>query len=83
MGVKCFIRDGKEKTHNQCFVDKGDFLALIQRKGEKDGLLAKTLQSKWKMINQSNKFKLVDFRLNITEVPINNDQITPAGWKIV
>ena len=58
-------------------------MALIQRNGEKDGVLAKTLQSKWKMINQSNKFKLVDFRLNIPEVPINNDQITPGGWKIV
>ena len=50
------------------FLDKGDFLALIQRNGEKDGVLANTLQEKWKNINPKNKFKLIDFRLNISEV---------------
>ena len=67
------------------FVDKGDFLALIQRNGEKDAVIAQTLQRKWKMINQSNKFKLVDFRLNIPEVALITDHITitPSGWKIV
>ena len=43
-------------------------MALIHRKGEQDGVLANTLQKKWKKINPSNKFKLIDFRLNISEV---------------
>ena len=43
-------------------------MALIQRNGEKDGVLANTLQKKWKKVDQSDKFKLIDFRLNISEV---------------
>ena len=43
-------------------------MALIQRNGEKDGVLANTLQNKWKKIDKSDKFKLIDFRLNISEV---------------
>ena len=67
---------------NLTFLDKGDFLALIQRNGEKDVALANTLQKKWKKINQSNKFKLIDFRLNISEVTLISYQlITPhACW---
>ena len=43
-------------------------MALIQRNGEKDGVLANTLRKKWKKVDQSDKVKLIDFRLNISEV---------------
>ena len=59
----------EEEFKKNIFLDKGDFLALIQRNGEKDGVLANTLQKKWKKVDQSDKFKLIDFRLNISEVP--------------
>ena len=73
-----------EDSKIQVLLDKGDFLALIQRNGEKDGLLAKNLHNKWKQINQSNKFKLLDFRLNISEVTVNDDdRVITVGWKIV
>ena len=65
---------------NPFFIDKGDFLALIQRNSDKDTTIARSLQNKWRSINQSNKYKLIDFKLSMPEVTLDLfNHITPAG----
>ena len=51
-------------------LEKGDFLALIQRQNEGDFLLANKLKSKWRKnrSKRSTKYKLLDFKLQIGQV---------------
>ena len=55
---------------NRLVLEKGDFLALIQRQNEGDFLLANKLRSKWRKnrSKRSTKYKLLDFKLQIGEV---------------